>query len=202
MNYFSIIFSITGVLISIISVSYVVLSYRNNKGRLKISFDIMEDGVRIHALNVGHRPLGIQDVGYFSWTLGSYSVAGNKQVFEILGESEAKTFKEMFGKGRTKFADIKNIGVRDISGNIWYANKYQLERLNEHIYAKPNADGYFTKRMDSTAWGKKIIKQRKSSLEKYLKFISKNNYDNLLKGKLGLHAGDKFISDKILNKFE
>ena len=123
MNYFSIILSIIGALISTISVSYVVLSHRNNKGRLKISFDIMENGVRIHALNVGHRPLGIQDVGYFSWTMGSYIVVGNKQIFEIIGEGEAKTFEEIFGQGRTKFADIKNIGVRDISGNIWYADK-------------------------------------------------------------------------------
>ena len=67
---------------------------------------------------------------------------------------------------------------------------------------KPNADGYYTKKIDSTLGGRKIIKQRKRSLEKYLKFIKKYKYDNLLKNRLGLHAGDKFIPKKILNKFE
>lgn len=198
----SITLSIVGVLISVISVIYVILSYRNNRGKLKVYFDIIEDGLRVHVLNVGHRPIGIQDIGYFSWSHGSYMVAKNKHVFVVLGEGEVKTFTEIFGKGKDKLADIKNVGVRDITGTIWYADKFQIERLNEIIYMKPNEDGYYTKKIDSTLGGRKIIKQRKRSLEKYLKFIKKYKYDNLLKNRLGLHAGDKFIPKKILNKFE
>jgi len=193
----SIIISVTGTLISIVSVCYVILSHRGNRGRLKIYFDIVENGLRIYAFNIGHRPLGIQDVGYYSWTSGRYMVRGNKQTFILLSEGEVKIFEEKFERDRSYLADIKNIGVRDISGKVWYCDKYQVARLNEHIYMEPNDQGYFTKRMDSDNSGRKTIRNRRRSLKTYLKFIKENKYKNKLQSRLGLHAADFFISNKI-----
>ena len=198
----SILISITGTIISIVSVCYVVLAYQKNKGRLKISFDLLENGIRVYVFNVGHRPIGIQNVGYVSWSIGNFITRGGNQDFIVLNEGEVKIFEDQLFKDRSHIADIKNIGVRDVNGKIWCCDKYQVARLNEHIYMEPDENGYFTKKINSDSEGRKVIRNRKKSLRAYLKFIKKNKYKNKLKGRQGLHAADDFISDKILNHFK
>lgn len=170
----SILFSIIGTTIALISFYISFFNFRKDKPILKLYYDIMcntdrsKECIRLFYVNVGRRPTCIKSIGYFDWTLGSYLSKGGDKYEVILKEGEFG-FYDIEMDSRYHWT-IKTLYVEDYFGNKWELSEKKMAFLyrsahNMKSNRKIRSDQEFTNR-------------RKKSLDKYLLFIRKNSFEN------------------------
>lgn len=194
------IISLAALVASVITSTIVILTYYRDRGRLEINASIAKKdeqlSLEIHVVNVGKRPITINDVGTIDWSSGSYGAGKNKFLYKTLSEAEyVKIYEPLQGFPHIK--RIKGIGVRDHNGKLWRLRKNDMFELYSMAYNFEKPRNPF-----QSFNAKKYAKMRDKSLRNYLKFIKKYKLKNELVGNVGVALGDKYISKEIRETFK